>query len=103
MKKVIMNEVSIIVSTLAILFSLVALIVGCVAISMVSGFLRSTHTVSWQPLVGKDVEENEEVDDGPFAQDADAITTARAPKLKRKPVAPSDFAFMEDVADSSNY
>lgn len=80
-----MNEAVIIISVLAILFSLISLIVGCVAISMVCGFLRSTHTVTWKPLdVGGAI--------GDEGEDGD-----------EEPTKPKDFGFMEDVAESNNY
>jgi hypothetical protein len=99
-----MNEALIIVSTLAILFSLIALIMACIAISVCVGLKNSTHSIVWKPLdadtggeAGKDhtdefLKDDEIPDENPFKRKSAA---------KEKP--PEDFDFMEDVADQNNF
>lgn len=87
-----MNEAIIIVSTLAIIFSGIALIVSCVGIAMVCGFLRSTHTVQWKTL------------DNPFQQEAEELLEETEEIVEpKKNKRPKDFAFMDEVADMNNF
>lgn len=93
-----MNEALLIVGILAILFSLIALIVGCIAISICVGLKNSTHTIQWKPLDFKEVEDplKEFMDD-------ELVPEENPLKKKKKPKDPEDFAFMEDVTDQSNF
>lgn len=44
-----MTMTSIILASVGIALSVISIILSCVSVSMVSGFLRSTHQVSWVP------------------------------------------------------
>jgi hypothetical protein len=98
-----MNEVAIIISALAICLSTVALIVGCIAISICVGLKNSTHTIQWKTL------------DNPFKDEAEELLNETDPELnggdpfaenplrRKKEKEPEDFSFMEDVSEHSNF
>lgn len=101
-----MNEAVIILCTLSVCFSIIALICGLVSIALVAGFTRSTHTVQFKPLqtngdenISRDpLEEilnDEPIEENPFR---------RKPKPEPKTDTESEQKeFMEDVTDSNNF
>jgi len=87
-----MSNAMVVISIVGFVFGCIGLVAGCVSISMVCGFLRSTHTIQWKPLETSD----------PFAEEEEVEEIVpNVNKMKLKPK--SDFAFMEDVADQNNF
>lgn len=95
-----MNEVAIILSTLAVCLSVIALVMGCIAVSICVGLKNSTHTIQWKTLDNPFQEEAEELLGDPMSEGTEPGPTNRAPK---KRVNPEDYAFMDDVTDQSNF
>lgn len=103
-----MNEALIICCTLAICFSIIALICGLVAIALVAGFTRSTHSIQFKPLGISPIEENlkdplsellgeEEVEENPFLRkkkpEAEKVIDTESEQKE----------FMEEVTDSNTF
>jgi hypothetical protein len=101
-----MNEALIICCALAVCFSIIALICGLVAIAMVAGFTRSTHTVQFKPLPAPG--QTEDVPD-PLAELLGEEEIGENPfRRKKKPEEKIDTEseqkeFMEEVTDSNNF
>jgi hypothetical protein len=101
-----MNEALIICCALAVCFSIIALICGLVAIAMVAGFTRSTHTVQFKPLATPG--QTEDVPD-PLAELLGEEEIGENPfRRKKKPEEKIDTEseqkeFMEEVTDSNNF
>lgn len=53
-----MNEILLVLSIVAILFSIVGLIVGCVSLAMVIGLSRSTHTVQFKEITPPTIQDD---------------------------------------------
>lgn len=102
-----MNEALIIISVLAILFSLIALIMGCVSVAMVCGFLRSTHTIQWKTLDSAPSEEFPiDLDDDPLAEFSDSPLPEVNPFKRKKKEDPEETLVqqvMEEVTQDSNF
>lgn len=93
-----MNETAIILSTLAICFSGIALIMGCIAISICVGLKNSTHTIQWKTLDNPFTN-----DPDPLSEEADELIKENPLRVKKKKPEPEDFPFMDDIADQSNF
>lgn len=92
-----MNEALFIVSILAIILSVVALIIGCISIAMISGFLRSTHTIQWKTL------ENPYPDMSLDPMSEEVSGDIPNPLKRKKKAEKEDYAFMEEVSEQSNF
>jgi hypothetical protein len=89
-----MNNFYIIISCLAILFSLVALGVGVAALALVIGLKNSTHQVVWKPI------EPEEKQEDPFVSFDEEIKDMENPNKRIPKEEP--FADLSDPAVTSN-
>lgn len=58
MTEIQMNEIFIVLSITATLFSVVALILGCIALAMVVGLSRSTHTVQFKEITPPSIQDD---------------------------------------------
>lgn len=106
-----MNEAVIIVSTLAVCFSAIALICSCVAIALVAGFTRSTHTVQFKPLglPGEtqeikdplaDLLDEEKVEENPFKRKKRNWDLETGKPIDTET---EQKEFMDDVTDANNF
>ena len=109
-----MNEALIIACSLAVCFSIIALICGLVCVAIVAGFLRSTHTIQFKPLnIGGEKSEledplatvtgdDEPVEENPFKRkrrtwaDVDREASKVDTEKEQK-------EFMEYVTDANNF
>ena len=58
MTEIQMNEIFIVLSITATLFSVVALVLGCIALAMVVGLSRSTHTVQFKEVTPPSIQDD---------------------------------------------
>lgn len=101
-----MNEAVIIVCTLAILLSCIALTIGCIAIALVVGLKNSTHTIQWKTLDNPHTSQDEEEIPGLEEEESNDPLAENPLKRKKKesePAPQADFPFMEDVTDQNGF
>lgn len=101
-----MLNVLVIVSVVAILFALVALVVGCIALSIVVGVKNSTHQVVWKSLEPEKLDPFGEIDgDEDEEIDQNVNPNKRFKKFENAELEKTEeeFADLDDPGITSNF
>lgn len=82
-----MNEIFFVLSITATLFSVVALILGCISLAMVVGLSRSTHTVQFKEVTPPSIQDDPfkpvETIEEEIQEEADSVLQLMRSKKKK--------------------